>query len=63
MMKNFLDTVEITEQTESGIQIAKSRIIIPKVTVSAINSGIILPKSSVELMEVIADVNNKKITF
>ena len=60
MMKNFLNTVEITKQTESGIQIAKSKIIIPKATVGATNSGIIIPSSSMELMETIADLRKEK---
>lgn len=55
MMKNFFSSVELVEQTESGIQIAKARIIIPKTTVSTTNSGIIIPSSSLELMETIAD--------
>lgn len=59
MMKNFLDTVEITDCTEAGIQIAKARIIIPKTTVSAENSGIIIPKSSEELMKAIMDSMKK----
>ena len=61
MMNNYFNTIEITDQTESGIQIAKSKIIIPKATVSATNSGIIIPSSSLDLIETIAD--SKKINF
>lgn len=59
-MKNFFSSVELVEQTESGIQIAKIRIIVPKATVSTTNSGIIIPSSSLELMEIIADSKVKK---
>ena len=63
MMKDFFNTVEIKEQTESGIQIAKSKIIIPKAIVSANNSGIIIPSSSLELMDTIADFSQERIIF
>lgn len=58
MMKDFFKTVEITKQTESGIQIANSRIIIPKASLSASNSGIIIPTSGEDLIKAIE--NSKK---
>ena len=54
MTKDFFNTIEVTSGTESGIQIAKTKIIIPKVSVSSTNSGIIIPKYSRELFETIA---------
>lgn len=54
MMKDFLKTIEVTSSTESGIQIAKPKIVIPKGSVSSTNSGIIIPKSSGDLLATIA---------
>lgn len=54
MMKEFFKTIEVTSSTESGIQIAKPKIVIPKASVSSTNSGIIIPKSSGELLDTIA---------
>lgn len=61
MIKNFLDMVEITNQTESGIQIVKPKIIVPKTAVSTTNSGIIIPTSLKDLIEAIED--SKKYNF
>lgn len=58
MMKNFLDTIEITNQTESGIQIGKPKIIVPKAAVSVTDSGIIIPTSLKDLIEAIEDSKN-----
>lgn len=63
MMNSYLDNVAIKTQTESGIQIACARIIIPDANISTADLGIIITKSSAELMGVIADENNRKIIF
>lgn len=55
MVKNFLDMVEVTNQTESGIQVAKVKLIVPTASVNASSSGIIIPNSSGDLVEAIAD--------
>lgn len=54
MMKELFNTIEVTSSTESGIQIAKPKIVIPKASVSSTNSRIIIPKSSGELLDTIA---------
>lgn len=63
MMNSYLDNVAIKTQTESGIQIACARIIIPGANISIADSGMNITKSSAELMGVIADENNRKIIF
>lgn len=54
MIKDFLNTIEVTSCTESGIQIANVKIWIPQTSNNSTNSGIIIPASAIELFEIIA---------
>lgn len=60
MVNNFLNLVEMKECTESGIQLATMKLIKPTESTSTANNGIIIPTSSMDLINAISELQNKK---
>lgn len=56
MFNNFAEMIEVTQTTESGIQIAKPKLIIPKSVFNVNPTKIIVSATHEDLMEAISSV-------
>ena len=54
MFNNFAEMIEVTQTTESGIQIAKPKLIIPKSVFNVNPTKIIVPATHEDLKEAIS---------
>ncbi|MBM6841325.1 hypothetical protein H6A03_07195 [[Clostridium] spiroforme] len=56
MFNNFVEMIEVTQTTESGIQIAKPKLIIPKSIFNVNTTKMIVSATYEDLMEAISSV-------